>query len=376
MTEYPKWFNRIVAIAAVLITALVFVMPQSGIAFAETEVKVPVKVSFSGTGLPEETFRVELISEATGDILEEAVTLSAGKTSAEISFDLGSLAEGNTYTYELREVKGTNKEITYDGKVYMYYVSIDHEGVVEQRAISKEDPDDKPEIVEFINIYRKVDPVDPVDPDDPDDPIDPDDPDDPDAVIGDPPVRIRKNISLNEPPGADRFVFIMRPEKPDYPLPDVAAAGSGVIKDGVAEIYLTGEGEIEIGNITFTREGTYRYFVSEKDTAIEGYNYDDARFTVTYEVSRDQDGKLTCERTITKKNSGQVDECAFDNIYHPSKVIRKLNRGVKTGDPAVMWPVTAMIVTLILMIAIAVDRRNRREYEAGIARKGHGRESQ
>lgn len=343
--------SRIMAMIAALILALVFVMPNTEITYASAHVTVPVKVSFSGEGMPEETFTVQMQNEEDGEIVTSEVTLSAGKKDDSITMDLGDLSAG-LHRYELREVKGNNPDITYSNRVYTYYVYVHDDGTVDQRAVNKEDETDKPDMAWFANSYRGSGP---------------DGPDMPETVIGDPPVRIKKAISLKKPEKPDRFVFVMKPEKPEYPLPDVKAAKSGVIKDGVAEVYLNGEGEIEIGNITFTAEGTYRYFVSEKDLAIEGYDYDDARFTVTYVVARDQDGKLTCERTITKKGSGVVHECDFDNIYHPNPMVRKLSRAVKTGDPFVMWPVTGMCVSVIAIIAVAIDRRNRRE-----ARRGRG----
>ena len=339
-----RWKNCIVVMMTVLIAALVFVMPYSGSVFADADVKVSVKVSFTGSGMPSETFRIQMTNEDSGKTAEAGVTLSAGKKNDVITLDPGDLPAG-IHKYELRQLAGTNPDITYSDKVYEYYIQVNEDGTVRQKAVNKEDPSDKPDMAWFANSYRKSSSGD--------------------EVIGDPPVRIRKDISLEKPKKPDRFVFIMKPENPEYPLPDVKAAGSGEIKNGVAEVYLNGEGEIEIGNITFNKEGTYRYFVSEKDTAVEGYNYDDARYTVIYVVARDQDGKLTCERTITGKSGGMVDECAFDNIYHPNPVVRKVTRAVKTGDPTVMWPITVMCVSAIAIIALVIDRRNRRETKHG-----------
>lgn len=337
--RYPQWIIRISCVMTVLIMALCLVLPSSEKAFADTKVTIPVRVSFQGNGLPSENFTVMINRQGHPDseAITGSLTLSAGMKTGEIRLDLGQLEEG-IYIYELREMKGTNPGITYSDIVYDYYVTVAPDGTVDQKAVNRDDPLDKPDQVEFTNSYRQ---------------------EGPDEVVGDPPVRVKKDISLAKPPKSERFVFIMRPEYPGYPLPDVTSAGSGEIKNGFAEVYLDGEGEIEIGNITFTEVGTYRYFVSEKDTAIEGYNYDGARFTVTYEVSRDQYGRLTCNRTITRNGKEAVDECAFDNIYHPNPVIRKLDRAVKTGDPSVMWPLTALCISLIGITAVVIDRRNR-----------------
>ena len=325
-----------------LLMALMFVVPSGGVVHADSQITIPVKVSFSGSSLPTENFSVALVDKDGSAKATGSVTLSAGKDKGDISLGLDGLSPGE-YTYELKEIDGGNPDITYSKTVYTYHILVKNDGATEMKAVNKENPDDKPDKVEFTNSYVKKGP---------------------DEVIGDPPVRVIKDISGKKPPKVDRFVFIMRPENPENPLPDVKAAGSGVIKDGVAEVYLNGEGEVEIGNIAFTKEGIYRYFVEEKDTAVAGYNYDDARFTVVYNVSRNQEGALTCERTITGKGSGTVNNCTFDNIYDPNPVTGKLRRAVKTGDPAVMWPITIMVIMVIVMGTMLVDRKNRREYES------------
>ena len=330
-------------IAAVLTMALMLAVPCFAPAYAGSRAEVPVKISFTGSNLPQETFTVQMKGDGLTDPVTASLTLSTETPSGMLSLDLGEL-EAGTYVYELKEIAGRNPDITYSDKTYTYYIEVRGDGTIQQRAVNADDPDDKPDEVEFTNSYVRTSK---------------------DEVIGDPPVRVRKDISGKKPETAEKFVFIMKPENPDYPLPDVEAAGSGVIRDGVAEVYLNGEGEVEIGNITFTEEGVYRYFVSEKDTAIDGYNYDDARFTVIYNVSRDQNGQLTCSRSIIKDKEGVTDECRFDNIYDPDPATRILRRGVKTGDPAIMWPLTIVCIACMITIALMLDRRNRREAGRG-----------
>ena len=334
--------NRI-SIVWVLVAALFLVMLWINPVYADAEVNVPIRVSMTGNSLPTELFTVQLRENDTGATKNGEVELSAEKKSEEVIINLGNLAEG-VYSYEIKLIAGSNPDITYSDKVYRYYVIVKSDGSVEQKAVNKADENDKPERIEFINNYRKSSS---------------------DEVIGDPPVRIKKDISGKKPPAADKFIFVMVPEDPNYPLPDVATQGSGVARDGYVEVYLNGIGEVEIGNITFREEGVYRYFVHEKDTAIDGYNYDDARFTVVYNVSRDQDGALSCARTILRDEKEVVTDCNFDNIYDPNPVTRTIRRGVKTGDPAIMWPLTALCVACMVIIALILDRRNREEAERG-----------
>ena len=320
--------------------ALGILMLLPGSSYGGSQVTISCKVSFEGNDLPEETFTVEMTDEDTGAVYSSRTRLSSGKKTDIIELKPGELSAGEHF-YQIKLARGDNSDITYSDKVYRCFVVVDAYGNFATKVVNRDDPEDKPEHIEFVSSYLKSD----------------------EEVIGDPPVRIRKDVSGKKPDKVERFVFIMRPEDPSYPLPDVKAQGSGVIKDGVAEVYLDGEGEVEIGNITFNKEGVYRYFVSEKDTAVEGYDYDDARFTVTYVVSRGGDGKLTCERTITKKGSGVVTDVDFDNIHHPSKTVRKVIRAVKTGDPGIMWPLTMLIAASMILAALLIDRRMRRDAE-------------
>ena len=133
--------------------------------------------------------------------------------------------------------------------------------------------------------------------------------------------------------------------------------------DGPVEVTVRGDGEVEIGYITFTAEGEYSYKITEKDTKIEGYLYDDAVYDVRYTVTRNfTTGKLECEREVFKNHTEPVtsDSCEFDNLYKGSPADR-IKRGVKTGDPAVMLPLTMLVIACILALTIIVDRRRRED---------------
>ena len=331
--------RRLLTILTVLITVLGLVVPAGLRVNAETDITIPVKVSFSGSNLPSETFTLELSGDSLELPLEESIDLSNGRKTGNIVFNLGKLPVG-IYEYTLKEIKGGHADITYDQTEYSYYVMVNADGSVEQRAVNKADESDKPNPVEFKNSYRSSGK---------------------DKVIGDPPVKIRKVITGKTSEEASEFLFIMEDAGntaglESNPLPDGC-------DDGIAEVSITGEGEVEIGDIAFTKEGMYRYEVSEKNTKIKGYNYDDAVFDVTYTVTQDQSGKLVCEREILKNKKQRVKICEFENYYGGiSSVIR---RAVETGDPAFMVPLTALCTFVVALIAFLMTAGKRRRDRRG-----------
>ncbi|GEM_PF-6538658 len=339
-----KRIRQISALAA-LIIVLGFVLPATQIVNAASPVKIPAKVSFGGNSLPTETFTVELSEGSLQAAETKSVTLSNGTKSGTVEFSLSGLDIG-IYEYTLKQRTGSTPDVEYDQKEYTYYVMVNKDGTVEQRAINKADTSDKPSSVEFVNKYNASSE---------------------DEATGDPPVKIRKSISGDKPPKKDEFTFVMTPNGntaglDENPLP--AGYGSGPV-----EVVVRGEGEVEIGNITFKKEGVYKYKVTEKDEKVEGYYYDDAVFDVTYTVTRNAaTGKLECDREIIKNNSEAVSgSCVFNNIHESDGIstITKITQAVKTGDPGVMIPLTAFCLAIIALVTLIAVRRYEKEVGRG-----------
>lgn len=300
-------------------------------------VQIPVKLTFDGSSLPEETFRIELAGESLEEPQIRTVTLSAGKKSGQTAFDL-MLKEG-VYSFGIRELRGDSYHITYSDKEYSFYVSVHSDGRI-QTSIIEKDSEDKPSEIIFDNSYLYKGDTE---------------------ISTDPPIYIVKKISGSAPSEESEFVFEMTAEKPDHPLP----AG----KDAwPVEIRIKGEGRTETGRITFTEPGIYRYYVKEKDGGIDGYNYDPVVFTVTHTVTQDQKGKFALKTEIVSSYGDPVSECCFDNYYAKSKAAKTLNRikrGVNTGDPAVMWPLTAVFCVSVIAISLMAAGRRKRNKKVG-----------
>ena len=306
-------------------------------AYAADSITVPVKISYEGKNVPTETFTVELSEGNLDEPVVKNAKLSMSDRIADLSFDIGELPLG-IYEYKLKEIKGSTEDLSYDTREYTYYIMVNNDGTVEQKAVNKDDPKDKPDEVEFVNSYRSSKP---------------------DEVIGDPPVKIKKTISGKTPEEASEFVFVMAADGNTAGL-DVNPMPEGY-GDGPVEVTVLGDGEVEIGCIIFKAEGEYRYKVREKDTKIEGYSYDDAVFDIKYSVTRNMTtGKLECTREIYKNHTDVVTSgsCDFDNLYKGSPADR-IKRSIETGDPYVMLPLTMILIVCIMILTVIIDRRRR-----------------
>jgi pilin isopeptide linkage protein len=83
---------------------------------------------------------------------------------------------------------------------------------------------------------------------------------------------------------------------------------------GAKTIYITGSGRGEFGTWNYYEAGTYYYTVYEINTKIDGYTYDEARYTITDMVSEDH-GKLALYRVVHNSTNRQVASLIFNNYY-------------------------------------------------------------
>lgn len=130
-------------------------------------------------------------------------------------------------------------------------------------------------------------------------------------VLVDPPI-IRKIVKGDKAPNT-RFDFIMKGEH-GAPMPK----GS----DGNTKIITLNKGYTELGEIAFTKPGTYVYTVTERKGIVSGWTYDEASYILTVNVTQ-KDGKLVAERTLTK-NGAKASVIEFTNRYDASKLSEKV----------------------------------------------------
>ncbi len=176
----------------------------------------------------------------------------------------------------------------------------------------------------------------------------------PTPVSYDPPVI--KYVEGDEAPEDDEFTFkleaISGPEGEDIPMPE----GS---EDGVKEMSTVAGEEKEFGDIEFTVPGTYVYEITEVDTELEGYTYDESVYTLTFVVTRNDANELEYELTIEKDGEeydSDVSAFEFTNEYEePAKPVKP----AKTGDTTMIMNYVILFgASIMLLLALLLRRRN------------------
>lgn len=304
-------------IIAAALFALCFILPIK--ANAAEAVLIPVEVTYSGSDLPGETFKIEL-SQPGGESIVREITLTNSVRSGTVEFSLE--LEAGSYTYTLRELPGEVPGLVYSGKTYTLDITVDASGGVFITATDDETGSEgKPDILRFDNVYTP-----------------------PSSVIGDPPVSVYKRISGDDPSVPQIFTFAMIPEDPSFPLPEGAV-------DGRLLATIVGEGSVEFGNILFTEPGVYRYKVVEIDEGAVGYTYDDVVYTVVYTVTEGVGGALSCVRVIINQYEN-VNACVFTNDYHTGTAPH-------TGGRSAAFIALAAFGAAAVLLAAAAVRRKR-----------------
>ena len=115
---------------------------------------------------------------------------------------------------------------------------------------------------------------------------------------------LRKIVKGDNAP-KEHFDFMIKSEN-DAPMPEDSVENTKVLS-------VDGSGEVDFGNITFTKEGTYIYTITELNGGKQGWKYDSSVYTVTATVT-EKNNKLYADWTITKKGS-TASEVVFTNIY-------------------------------------------------------------
>lgn len=170
------------------------------------------------------------------------------------------------------------------------------------------------------------------------------------VISVDPPVT--KRIVGNTPTSASSFVFVMKANKAEYPMP----SGSN---NGIKEITVIGTGTSEFGTINFTEPGVYEYTIYEKNTGAAGYTYDNSVFTITFTVTK-ENGKLHVEQSLKKSDGTKPTAILFTNNYSNNNYTPG-NKLPQTG--LLWWPVSVLTVAGLLMILLGFARRRNADNE-------------
>ena len=130
--------------------------------------------------------------------------------------------------------------------------------------------------------------------------------------------------------GLEEGAFTFRIEAISAPEGSTASLPTGVTADDGADAATVGtvtndvDGVISFGQFLFDAEGEYEYQVAEVDEGKGGYIYDDAIYTVVFEVSDDPStGSLVASPTIYQgadTTGDTVEAITFANGYQPESI--------------------------------------------------------
>ena len=154
---------------------------------------------------------------------------------------------------------------------------------------------------------------------------------------------LNANKTLNgQTPGSEKFSF--------------------VLKEGTKELETKQngtDGKIAFTALTFDKEGTYTYTISEVNGGKNGYTYDTTVYTVPITVT-DVDGQLKATAKIGTADAaienGVLNVGTFRNTYVS-------NENPKTGDESMLmlWGMGMMVSTLAVLVLCVTAKKKEME---------------
>lgn len=354
--------------------------PEEDINGDNSSVQEPGAIFTNDYQVTETTWQPQVEKKVTGDMPENETfrfTLAAGRenpegihlpenltaeaevdkdtgTSGKVAFDEITFTKAGTYQFQITEENTGKAGYTYDGNIWTVTVKIADEDsfltVADVTYAKAGQVAEKAENAVFENIYETR------------------------AAAFTPTVK--KTITGDKAPDEKVFWFTLEANENN---PEGAELQT-------TETSVKGEGTASFGNITFTKAGTYKFYLREKDGGEKGYTYDTSRWMLTVTV-KDKDSILTVEKAAYTKVGelfSNTEAATFQNKYTAEKTTgTKINttnitnttkttekttttkttttRRVKTGDTsnALLW--FALMSASALTGAGVVNRRRRKK---------------
>ena len=219
---------------------------------------------------------------------KETVTNKDGK----VIFSEKSYSKAGTYTYTIKETKGSEPGISYDGKEVTATVTVSYDAATGKLSAATEyaKGDKKENTFNFTNTY-KADAA-------------------PALNVFTGIKKVNSNTDNHYQLKGDDFSFTMTPgeNNPEQdPLKGVTVKNS---KDGTI---------LFAGNVVYSQPGTYTYTVKENQTEVPGFTvYDSSEYVISVNVT-DTAGKLNTSVVLTKDGE-EAENIIFTNGYNPEKV--------------------------------------------------------
>ncbi|HEM2662313.1 TPA: LPXTG cell wall anchor domain-containing protein [Streptococcus suis] len=238
-------------------------------------VKIPAVVRLFGRELLENEFKFEL-REANS---EKLIDTTQNTKEGQVSFKNLSFNKPGEYWYTISEVKNELSGVEFDSKYIVAKITVEDRNNGQLQAMIEFIADDNV----FNNFYTPA----------------------PAAAS----LSIKKVLegrTLN----TGEFEFVLKNEKGDE----------------IEKVSNQADGSVNFSALTFTKEGTYTYTVSEVDGGLGDIIYDKSDIKATVTVKDNNHGQLVS--TVTYENSDQI----FENILNPGKLITPTTDSVITDN--------------------------------------------
>lgn len=263
---------------------------SNGYSTVPTTLAPVVRKHLTGEETPEDktfTFRLTAMEgNPAGATLPESTEVTVtGEGSA--AFDAITFTKAGRYLFQLHEVKGQEPGYTYDSSVWTLSVvveDLDSRLTVTSQTYTRPDSDVSATEATFVNSYHVTE-----------------------AAYT---PSVLKGLMGATPPERATFWF-------DLTAAEDNPAGATLSQTSAS---VSGAGKASFGPITFTKRGTYRFTISERQGSDDGYTYDGSVWTLTVQV-QDDGGKLSIQSVAYTGASGvtRPEDAAFINSYEPAE---------------------------------------------------------
>ncbi|MDN2947418.1 Spy0128 family protein [Streptococcus suis] len=250
--------------------------PDGGQATSKTvNVKIPAVVRLFGRELLENEFKFELREVDSEKLIDTTQNTKEGQ----VRFKNLSFDKPGEYWYTISEVKNELSGVEYDSKYIVAKITVEDRNNGQLQAMIEFIADDNV----FNNFYTPA----------------------PAAAS----LSIKKVLegrTLN----TGEFEFVLKNEKGDE----------------IEKVSNQADGSVNFSALTFTKEGTYTYTVSEVDGGLGDIIYDKSDIKATITVKDNNHGQLVS--TVTYENSNQI----FENNLNPGKLVAPTTDSVITDN--------------------------------------------
>ena len=236
----------------------------------------------------------------------DSITIKKSDKDQTKSFGEIEFTEEGTYTYTVKETRGSISGVTYDESEHTVTIEAVDDG---QGLIVPAEGSQLIQTEEFTNTYEAG------------------------ATFGE--ILVQKVLNGREWKDSDEFEFTLSASG-DAPMPE----NDTIVITKDDEDHIAGFGQIE-----FTEPGKYTYIVKETRGDEKGMTYDSKEHKVTLEVVDDGNGKL-----VAKSGTKLIQTVKITNTF---------SKGVKTGDSSniVLYSVTSLSALILLLITYIIRRR-------------------